>query len=68
MCSNNSSDLFYQNHPLFSPDLFYQKGVNTGVILIKQIRGEHRGDSDKTNKRSEHRDDSEKTNQRRTQG
>jgi hypothetical protein len=38
--------------------------VNTGVILIKQIRGEHRGDSDKTNQRSEHRGDSDKTNQR----
>jgi hypothetical protein len=34
------------------------------VILIKQIRGEHRGDSDKTNQRSEHMGDSEKTNQR----
>jgi hypothetical protein len=44
---------------VFSPDLFY-----TGVILIKQIRGEHRGDSDKTNQRREHRGDSEKTNQR----
>jgi hypothetical protein len=31
------------------------------LILIKQIRGEHRGDSDKTNQRSEHRGDSDKT-------
>jgi hypothetical protein len=67
------SDLFYQNHPcVYSSDLF---------ILIKQIRGEHmgdsdktnqrseyRGDSDKTNQRSEYRGDSDKTNQRRTQG
>jgi hypothetical protein len=27
------------------------RGVNTGVILKKQIRGEHMGDSDKTNQR-----------------
>jgi hypothetical protein len=33
------------------------------VILIKQIRGEHRGDSDKANQRSEHMGDSDKTNQ-----
>jgi hypothetical protein len=38
------------------------------VILKKQIRGEHRGDSDKTNQRSEYRGDSDKTNQRRAQG
>jgi hypothetical protein len=42
--------------------------MNTGMILIKQIRGEHRGDSDKTNQRNEYRGDSDKTNQRRTQG
>ena len=34
------------------------------MILIKQMRGEHRGDSDKTNQRSEHSGDSDKTNQR----
>jgi hypothetical protein len=44
------------------------RGVNTGVILIKQIRGEHRGDSDKTNQRSEHNGESDKKNQRRTKG
>jgi hypothetical protein len=39
-----SSDLFFQNHPcVHFFDLFYQN--------IKQIRGEHRGDSDKTNQR-----------------
>jgi hypothetical protein len=54
MCSNNSSDLLYQNHPLFSTDLFYQNKTNQ--------RSEYRGNCDKTNKRSEHRGDSEKTN------
>jgi hypothetical protein len=56
-----SSDLFYQNHPCVPKQI---RGVNTEVILIKQIRGEHRGDSDKTNQRSEHRGESDKTNQR----
>jgi hypothetical protein len=58
LCSNNSSDLFYQNHPVLEhrgdSDKTNQGNYwNTGVILIKQIRGvigpQH--DSDKTNQR-----------------
>jgi hypothetical protein len=41
---------FIRITPVFTPLIC--RGVNTWVILIKQIREEHRADSDKTNQRS----------------
>jgi hypothetical protein len=65
-------DLFYQNHPcVHSSDLFYQihPCVHfSDLFYLKQIREEHRADSDETNQRSEYSGDSDKANQRRTQG